>query len=313
MREPQVEVPTGGIGESEAHWGLGWSVYDWSRANRGRPRRRDDRPGGLPAGRPRRGRGGRAAHERRRSVRALSRPLSASSWPMSPAVELPAEPAPAESPPAVDATALCRSLRRGQAPRSRSLSRDGSLVAVADRHRARLGDDAGAGRDCALVPLDPEREVFLTQHPALKGSLASGALHDARRRPPLSPHRRQSDAASRLAPLRASHLGVQARDEGLDAERPGLLGVVHVLQCEHVRESIGGSMSIAVSAAAAAGGEGAFDADCECNMRRRLDRAVGIGRGEARAARTSASATSTDDSARSPCTGRRSSAANAPG
>ena len=30
MREPQVEVPTGGIGESEAHWGLGWSVYTWS-------------------------------------------------------------------------------------------------------------------------------------------------------------------------------------------------------------------------------------------------------------------------------------------
>ena len=30
MRQPQVEVPTGGIGESEAHWGLGWSVYTWS-------------------------------------------------------------------------------------------------------------------------------------------------------------------------------------------------------------------------------------------------------------------------------------------
>jgi hypothetical protein len=30
MREPQVEVPTGGIGESEAHWGLGWAVYTWS-------------------------------------------------------------------------------------------------------------------------------------------------------------------------------------------------------------------------------------------------------------------------------------------
>src|SRR5262249_19174276 len=27
MRERQVEVPTGGIDDSEAHWGLGWSVY----------------------------------------------------------------------------------------------------------------------------------------------------------------------------------------------------------------------------------------------------------------------------------------------
>jgi CubicO group peptidase (beta-lactamase class C family) len=29
MQEPQVAVPSGGVGTSAAHWGLGWELFDW--------------------------------------------------------------------------------------------------------------------------------------------------------------------------------------------------------------------------------------------------------------------------------------------
>jgi CubicO group peptidase (beta-lactamase class C family) len=29
MQEPQIDVPSGGVGTSAAHWGLGWELYEW--------------------------------------------------------------------------------------------------------------------------------------------------------------------------------------------------------------------------------------------------------------------------------------------
>ena len=140
MREPQVEVPTGGIGESEAHWGLGWSVYTWS----GRTVVGHD--GGTI---------GQAAFLRvvpdsGAAVALLTnggdpfglfRDLCGELLAEVAGVELPPEPVPAASPPAVDAKRYSRSLRPG-----RRLAR-GRLEGRRpgrdpDRHRARLGDGA---------------------------------------------------------------------------------------------------------------------------------------------------------------------------
>jgi hypothetical protein len=29
MQEPQVAVPSGGVGTSASHWGLGWELFEW--------------------------------------------------------------------------------------------------------------------------------------------------------------------------------------------------------------------------------------------------------------------------------------------
>ena len=124
-------------------------------------------------------------------------------------------------------TPLRRSVRPG-----RSLDRGrlegGEPRRYPDHHRARLGDDARAGRDAAGGAGSRARSLPRATSGAER-SLAAGAVHDAGRRTPLLPRRRQGDAASRLAALRAPDLRVQARDEGLDAERPDVLGIVRVL------------------------------------------------------------------------------------
>jgi CubicO group peptidase (beta-lactamase class C family) len=167
MREPQVEVPTGGIGESEAHWGLGWSVYTWS----GRTLVGHD--GGTI---------GQAAFLRvvpdsGTAVALLTnggdpyglfRDLCGELLGDVAGLELPPEPVPAESPPAVDAKRYVGRYERAGTS-IEVVSRDGSLVAILTV--TGLGSEMTPDPlEMGLVPLDAEREVFLTQHPALKGA-----------------------------------------------------------------------------------------------------------------------------------------------
>jgi CubicO group peptidase (beta-lactamase class C family) len=167
MREPQVEVPTGGIGESEAHWGLGWSVYTWS----GRTVVGHD--GGTI---------GQAAFLRvvpdsGTAVALLTnggdpyglyRDLCGGLLAETAGVALPPEPVPPESPPAVDAARYVG--RYGRAGASFEVAaKDGSLVAI--QTVTGLGAEmTPEPLELPLVALDADREVFLTQHPALKGA-----------------------------------------------------------------------------------------------------------------------------------------------
>jgi len=167
MREPQVEVPTGGIGESEAHWGLGWSVYTWS----GRTVVGHD--GGTI---------GQAAFLRvvpdsGTAVALLTnggdpfglyRDLCDELLAEVAGLELPPEPVPAESPPTVEPGPYVGRYDRAGAS-IEVVSRDDGLVAI--QTITGLGSEMTPEPvELALVPLDPDREVFLTQHPALKGA-----------------------------------------------------------------------------------------------------------------------------------------------
>ncbi len=165
MREPQVEVPTGGIGESEAHWGLGWSVYTWS----GRTVVGHD--GGTI---------GQAAFLRvvpdsGAAVALLTnggdsyglfRDLCGELLADVAGVELPPEPVPAASPPAVDASRYAGRYERAGAS-IEVVSRDGSLVATLTV--TGLGSEmTPEPLELALVPLDGAT-IFLTQHPIAPG------------------------------------------------------------------------------------------------------------------------------------------------
>jgi CubicO group peptidase (beta-lactamase class C family) len=167
MRERQVEVPTGGIDESEAHWGLGWSVYTWS----GRTVVGHD--GGTI---------GQAAFLRvvpdsNTAVALLTnggdpyglfRDLCGELLAESAGIQLPPAPVPPESPPAVEATSYVGRYDRAGASLE-VVARDGSLVAV--QTVTGLGSEmAPEPVELPLVPFDAEREVFLTQYPALKGA-----------------------------------------------------------------------------------------------------------------------------------------------
>ncbi len=167
MREPQVEVPTGGVGESEAHWGLGWSVYTWS----GRTVVGHD--GGTI---------GQAAFLRvvpdsgvavalltnGGDPYGLFRELCGELLAEVAGVALPPEPVPPESPPPVDATRYVGRYDRAGASLEVA-ARDGELVAI--QTVTGLGSElAPEPVEMGLVPLDAEREVFLAQHPALKGA-----------------------------------------------------------------------------------------------------------------------------------------------
>jgi CubicO group peptidase (beta-lactamase class C family) len=167
MREPQVEVPTGGIGESEAHWGLGWSVYTWS----GRTVVGHD--GGTI---------GQAAFLRvvpdsDAAVALLTnggdpfglyRDLCGELLAEAAGVELPPEPVPAASPPAVDVAAYIGRYDRAGASLE-VVARDGDLVAI--QTITGLGSEMAPDPvEMPLTPFDAEREVFLAQHPALKGA-----------------------------------------------------------------------------------------------------------------------------------------------
>jgi CubicO group peptidase (beta-lactamase class C family) len=167
MREPQVEVPTGGIGESEAHWGLGWSVYTWS----GRTVVGHD--GGTI---------GQAAFLRvvpdsGAAVALLTnggdpyglfRDLCGDLLAEVAAVELPPEPVPAPAPPAVELTPYFGRYEREGAS-IEAVARDGNLVLV--QTVTGLGSEMTPDPvEFPLVPFDPDREVFLAQHPALKGA-----------------------------------------------------------------------------------------------------------------------------------------------
>jgi CubicO group peptidase (beta-lactamase class C family) len=167
MRERQVEVPTGGIDESEAHWGLGWSVYTWS----GRTVVGHD--GGTI---------GQAAFLRvvpdaNAAVALLTnggdpyglfRDLCGELLAETAGVQLPPPPVPAESPPAVDAASYVGRYDRAGAS-IEVVARDGDLIAV--QTVTGLGSEmAPEPVELPLVPFDAEREVFLAQHPALKGA-----------------------------------------------------------------------------------------------------------------------------------------------
>jgi CubicO group peptidase (beta-lactamase class C family) len=167
MREPQVEVPTGGIGESEAHWGLGWAVYTWS----GRTVVGHD--GGTI---------GQAAFLRvvpdsGTAVALLTnggdpiglyRDLFGELLAEVAGVELPPEPVPPESPLVVDPAPYVGRYDRAGASLE-VVSRDGGLVAI--QTVTGLGSEMTPEPvEMPLVALDPERELFLAQHPALKGA-----------------------------------------------------------------------------------------------------------------------------------------------
>ncbi len=167
MRERQVEVPTGGIDDSEAHWGLGWSVYTWA----GRSVVGHD--GGTI---------GQAAFLRvvpdsgaamalltnGGDPYGLFRDLCGELLSEVAGVDLPPEQAPAESPPEVEAAAYVGRYDRAGASLE-IVSRDGSLVAI--QTVTGLGSEMTPEPvEIRLVALDPEREVFLAQHPALKGA-----------------------------------------------------------------------------------------------------------------------------------------------
>jgi CubicO group peptidase (beta-lactamase class C family) len=167
MRQRQVEVPTGGIDESEAHWGLGWSVYTWS----GRTVVGHD--GGTI---------GQAAFLRvvpdsKTAVALLAnggdpyglfRDLCGELLAETAGVRLPPPPVPSESPPAVEATSYVGRYDRAGAS-IEVVARDGSLVAI--QTVTGLGSEmAPEPVELSLVPFEAEREVFLTQYPALKGA-----------------------------------------------------------------------------------------------------------------------------------------------
>jgi CubicO group peptidase (beta-lactamase class C family) len=167
MREPQVEVPTGGIGDSETRWGLGWAVYTWS----GRTVIGHD--GGTI---------GQSAFLRvvpdsGTAVALLTnggdpyglfRELCGELLAEVAGVELPAEPVPPASPLVVDpAPYVGRYARAGTS--LEVVSREGDLVAI--QTVTGLGSEMTPEPvEMPLVALDPEREVFLAQHPALKGA-----------------------------------------------------------------------------------------------------------------------------------------------
>jgi CubicO group peptidase (beta-lactamase class C family) len=167
MREPQVEVPTGGIGESEAHWGLGWSVYTWS----GRTVVGHD--GGTI---------GQAAFLRvvpdsgvavalltnGGDPFGLYRELCGELLAEAAGVAMPPEPVPPESPPVVDAAVYLGVYGRAGAS-FEVVERDGGLVAI--QTVTGLGSEMTPEPvEIRMVALDAEREVFLAQHPALKGA-----------------------------------------------------------------------------------------------------------------------------------------------
>jgi CubicO group peptidase (beta-lactamase class C family) len=167
MREPQVEVPTGGIGEAEAHWGLGWSVYTWS----GRTVVGHD--GGTI---------GQAAFLRvvpdsgvavalltnGGDPFGLYRDLCGELLAEAARVELPPEPVPPESPLPVDTMLYVGRYDRAGASLE-VVSRDGGLVAI--QTVTGLGSELTPEPvEMPLAALDTEREVFLAQHPALKGA-----------------------------------------------------------------------------------------------------------------------------------------------
>jgi CubicO group peptidase (beta-lactamase class C family) len=167
MRARQVEVPTGGIDESEAHWGLGWSVYTWS----GRTVVGHD--GGTI---------GQAAFLRvvpdaNTAVALLTnggdpyglfRELCGEILAETAAIQLPPPPRPPESPPAVEAASYVGRYDRAGAS-IEVVARDGSLVAI--QTVTGLGSEmTPEPLELSLVPLDAEREVFLTPYPALKGA-----------------------------------------------------------------------------------------------------------------------------------------------
>jgi CubicO group peptidase (beta-lactamase class C family) len=167
MRQPLIEVPTGGIGESEAHWGLGWSVYTWS--------------GRTVVGHD----GGtigqtaffRVVPDSNAAVALLTnggdpyglfRELCGEILAEAAGLELPPEPVPPEAPPAVEAASYVGRYERASVSLEVQ-ARDGDLVAVqtVSGIAAELTPEPV---ELPLVPLDPEQELFLTQHPALRGA-----------------------------------------------------------------------------------------------------------------------------------------------
>jgi CubicO group peptidase (beta-lactamase class C family) len=181
MRHREVEVPTGGIDDSEAHWGLGWSVYTWS----GRTVVGHD--GGTI---------GQAAFLRvvpdsRAAVALLTnggdpyglfRELCGELLAEVAGVTLPPEPVAPESPLAVDPAPYVGRYDRAGASLE-VVSRDGGLVAI--QTVTGLGSEMTPEPvEMPLVALDTDREVFLAQHPALKGSwlpVRFTTLQDGRR------------------------------------------------------------------------------------------------------------------------------------
>ena len=167
MRQRQVEVPTGGIDESEAHWGLGWSVYTWS----GRTVVGHD--GGTI---------GQAAFLRvvpdsNTGVALLTnggdsyglfRDLCGGLLAEIAGVQLPPPPVPSDSPPEVEATAYVGRYDRAGAS-IEVVARDGSIVAI--QTVTGLGSEMTPEPvELSLVPFHADQEVFLTQYPALEGA-----------------------------------------------------------------------------------------------------------------------------------------------
>ena len=188
-------------------WGLGWELFDTDQARRRRPRRRHDRPGGVPAGRARARRRHRAADQRRRRLRPVRRRRRTAAARGSPASTLPARPTPPAEPQRVDAEPLPRSLRRHDLRHQRQPGRRGPAL-------ARPGAEGRPRRDrraspCALELVQPRPEtrfIAVEAHHGIHVVFAFLGDDGAGRAPvrPLRPGRLPRRLITRTAPHRTT-------------------------------------------------------------------------------------------------------------
>jgi CubicO group peptidase (beta-lactamase class C family) len=166
MQEPQIDVPSGGVGTSAAHWGLGWELFDWG------GRRVIGHDGGTI---------GQVAFLRvvpdagvaialltnggdaMGLFRDVFGPLLADTA----GVALPAEPAPPSEPVAVDASTYAGVYEREGAS-IRVEQRGEGIVAI--QTTTGLGSEMSPEPfELALHRVSAEDDLFVTQHPAAGG------------------------------------------------------------------------------------------------------------------------------------------------
>jgi CubicO group peptidase (beta-lactamase class C family) len=165
MQEPQVAVPSGGVGTSAAHWGLGWEMFEWG------GRKVVGHDGGTI---------GQAAFLRvvpdagvaialltnGGNPNALFRDVFGLLLAETAGVDLPEDPVPPETPLPVDASAYVGVYEREGAS-IRIEPRDDGIVGVQTT--------TGLGSEMTPEPFElPLRRVdgddlFLTEHPAARG------------------------------------------------------------------------------------------------------------------------------------------------
>jgi hypothetical protein len=166
MQEPQIDVPSGGVGASAAHWGLGWELFEWDgRRVLGHDGNTIGQAAFLRAV-PDAGvavalltNGGNAMA----LFRAVLEPLLAEAA----GIELPGELAPPATPVAVDA-AEYEGVYEREGASVRVERRGDGIVAI--QTTTGLGSEmAPEPFELPLQRVSPDDDLFLTQHPAAAG------------------------------------------------------------------------------------------------------------------------------------------------